>query len=152
MKKQTGIWIDTSKAVIVSLEDGKDHLTQIESDIENTVNYEKEGSKGYFSGGHHVNSESKFDERKKHLIDNFLTDVIQQVKDSDEVYVFGPAEAKNKLKQQFQTKFSTEATKLKSIENADHMTEKQIVAKVKQFYHIGNFGPQRNFGPLGRLK
>jgi len=34
MKKQTGIWIDTSKAIIVTFTDGKEHITEIESDIE----------------------------------------------------------------------------------------------------------------------
>ena len=65
MKKQTGIWIDTSKAIIVSLHDGKDHMKEIESDIENSVYHEKEGNKGTFSGSHHSDSETKFTERRK---------------------------------------------------------------------------------------
>jgi hypothetical protein len=37
MKKQTGIWIDSTKAIIVSLEDGKEAVTEIQSELENRV-------------------------------------------------------------------------------------------------------------------
>ena len=138
MKKQTGIWIDTSKAIIVSLHDGKDHMKEIESDIENSVYHDKEGDKGTFSGSdhHHGDNESKFDERRKHQMNNFLKDVIDHVKSADEIYIFGPAETKTKLKQKILDKYSAEASKLKSVETADHMTPNQIVAKVKEFYNI----------------
>ena len=135
MKKQTGIWIDTSKAIIVSLRDGKDHMKEIESNIENSVYHEKEGNKGTFSGSHHSDSETKFDERKKNQMNLFLKDVIDQVKDADELYIFGPAETKTKLRQKILDKYPTEAVKLKSVETADSMTQNQIVAKVKEFYN-----------------
>ena len=135
MKKQTGIWIDTSKAIIVSLHDGKDHMKEIESDIENSVYHEKEGNKGTFSGSHHSDSETKFTERRKNQMNNFLKDVINQVKDADELYIFGPAEVKTKLQKKILDKYSAEASKLKSVETAEQMTPNQIIAKVKQFYN-----------------
>jgi hypothetical protein len=45
MKKQTGIWIDSTKAIIVSLEDGKEAVTEIQSELENRVYHDKEGDK-----------------------------------------------------------------------------------------------------------
>jgi hypothetical protein len=45
MKKQTGIWIDSTKAIIVSLEDGKEAVTEIQSELENRVYHDKEGIK-----------------------------------------------------------------------------------------------------------
>jgi len=137
MKKQTGIWIDTSKAIIVSLHDGnKGHMKEIESDIDNSVYHSQEGDKGTFSGSnhHHGDNETRFEERKKNQMNHFLKDVIDQVKSADELYIFGPAEAKTKLKQIILDKYPTEAVKLKSVETADHLTSNQIVAKVKQFY------------------
>jgi len=44
MKKQTGIWIDTSRAIIVTLDGGKEKITELESDIENRIYHEKEGN------------------------------------------------------------------------------------------------------------
>ncbi len=139
MKNQTGIWIDTSKAVIVSLHDGIDHVRRIESNIDNAVHHANEGDKGTFSGSnhHHGDNETKFEERKKNQMNQYLKDVIDQVKGADELYIFGPAEAKTKLKQKILDKYSAEASKLKSVETADRLTPNQIVAKVKSFYNYG---------------
>ena len=136
MKKQTGIWIDTSKAIIVTFTDGKEHITEIESDIENRIYHEKEGDKGAIMGSHHLNNERTFDERKEHQFDHFLNDVLSHIKESDELYVFGPSETKIKLKQKIDDGKTIEDNKLKSVETADSMTLNQVVAKVKKFYNL----------------
>lgn len=134
MKKQTGIWIDSTKAIIVTLEGGKEAITEIQSDLENRVYHDKEGDKGSFFGGQHIDSQKSFDERKKHQINTYLKDVISTVNSADELYIFGPADTKTKLEQKINAEKSTIATKPKSVETSDSMTENQIVAKVKQFY------------------
>jgi hypothetical protein len=134
MKRQTGIWIDTSKAIIVTLEGGKDEkISEIDSDVENSVYHDKEGSKGTFSGGHHGNSESKFENRKKEQLDFFIKEVLSYVKGADELFVFGPAETKIRLEQKIQDE-KMFTNKLKAVETADKMTLNEIVAKVKKFY------------------
>lgn len=134
MKRQTGIWIDTSKAIIVTLEGGKNEkISEIDSDVENSVYHDKEGNKGTFSGGHHGNSESKFENRKKEQIDFFIKEVLAYVKGADELFVFGPAETKIRLEQKIQDE-KLFANKLKAVETADKMTLNEIVAKVKKFY------------------
>lgn len=97
MKRQTGIWIDTSKAIIVTLEGGKEHISEIDSEVENRVYHIKEGNKGTFSGGHHGNSETKFENREKEQMNYFLKAVLKEVRSADELMIFGPAEAKIKL-------------------------------------------------------
>lgn len=134
MKKQTGIWIDSTKAIIVTLNDGMEFICEIQSDLENKVYHDKEGDKGSFKGSQHLNSDKTFEERKKNQMNNYLNDVISSVNDSDELYVFGPAETKTKLQQKIFEEKSTIAEKLKSVETSDNMTQNQIVAKVKQFY------------------
>jgi hypothetical protein len=134
MKRQTGIWIDTSKAIIVTLEGGKDEkISEIDSDVENSVYHDKEGNKGTFSGGHHGNSESKFENRKKEQLDFFIKEVLSYVKGADELFVFGPAETKIRLEQKIQDE-KIFANKLKAVETADKMTLNEVVAKVKKFY------------------
>ena len=134
MKRQTGIWIDTSKAIIVTLEGGKDEkISEIDSAVENKVYHDKEGNKGTFSGVHHGNSETKFDNRKKEQLDFFIKEVLSYVKGADELFVFGPAETKIKLEQKIQGE-KLFANKLKAVETADKMTLNEIVAKVKKFY------------------
>ena len=136
MKKQTGIWIDTSKAIIVTFTDGKEHITEIESGIENRIYHEKEGDKGAIMGSHHLNNERTFDERKEHQFDHFLNGVLSHIKESDELYVFGPSETKIKLKQKIDDGKTIADNKLKSVEKADSMTLNQVVAKVKKFYNL----------------
>ena len=134
MKRQTGIWIDTSKAIIVTLEGGKDEkISEIDSDVENRVYHDREGNKGTFSGVHHGSSETKFDNRKKQEIDFFIKSVLDYVKSADELFVFGPAGTKIKLEQKIQDE-KLFANKLKAVETADKMTLNEIVAKVKKFY------------------
>ena len=134
MKKQTGIWIDTSKAILVTLMGGEDSIIEIESDIENRIYHRREGSKGAFIGNQHLNKERRFDERRKSQIDEFIDLILEQIETHDEIYIMGPAEIKIKLKQAFgnDNKLSQ---KLKSVETADSMTLNQLIAKVKEFYN-----------------
>jgi hypothetical protein len=135
MKRQTGIWIDSSKAIIVTLDGGKERISEIESDLENKMYHEKEGNKGTFSGSHHSNTENKFEERRKNETNHFLKNVLSHIKLADELYIFGPAEAKIKLEAKINTDKSFDSSKLKMVESAESMTTNQIVAKVKKFYH-----------------
>ena len=94
---------------------------------------DKEGDKGTFMGSHHINNEKKFEEHKKHLIDSFLKNVVEQIKENDELYVFGPSEIKLRFKT-FIENTDQLLGRLKSVETSDSMTLNQMVAKVKRFY------------------
>jgi hypothetical protein len=135
MKKQTGIWIDTSKAIIVTLVGNTEKIAEIDSEVENSVYHKNEGNKGTFSGSHHSTSETKFDNREKEQLDYFIESVINHVKKSDELYVFGPAETKIKFQHKIQNQKLIDPEKLKSVETSDKMTINEIVAKVKDFYN-----------------
>ena len=64
--KQTGIWIDTSTAIMVTLIDGKENTTEIISGIDNNVHHDNEGDVGSFMVNGHLNKEKKIEEKKKH--------------------------------------------------------------------------------------
>jgi hypothetical protein len=133
MKNQLGVWIDTSKAILVNLSDGKEHVTEIASDVENPVHHDNEGDKGSFMGSRHINNEKKFDERKNNQINDYLKNVFEEIKNADELYIFGPAEIKLKLKQLIESDEKV-LSKLKSVDTSDSMTENQVVAQVKDFF------------------
>lgn len=134
MKKQAGIWIDSTKAIIVILEEGIEKTTTLQSDLENRVYHDKEGDKGSFFGNQHMDSQNTFDERIKHQTNAYLKEVSTTIKDCDEIYIFGPAETKTKLEKKIQEEKSIFNGKLKAVEAAENMTLKQIIAKVKHFY------------------
>lgn len=133
MKTQTGIWIDGSKALVVKLKNNTEHLSTIEAEIENRIHHFDEGDKGSFMGSSHINNERTFDERAKHQTEGYLKDVIEKVKDADELFVFGPGEIKIHLREQIMNIVDL-APKLKAVETADSMTDNQVVAKVKDFF------------------
>lgn len=136
MEKQVGIWIDSKKAIIVTLDGQKEEkITEIDSEVENSVYHNKEGDKGTFSGSHHSDSEAKFDNRKKEQIDYFLKSVLFYVKGSDYLYLFGPGETKIKLEKKIRDDKSLEKINLKAVETSDSMTLNEIVAQVKDFYN-----------------
>lgn len=136
MEKQVGIWIDSKKAIIVTLDGQKEEkITEIDSEVENGVYHNKEGNKGTFSGSHHGDNETKFDNRKKEQMDYYLDAVISYVKKADYLYIFGPAETKTKLEQKIRDEKSLGKTNLKAVETSDSMTLNEIVAKVKDFYN-----------------
>ena len=135
MKKQTGIWIDSSKAIIVKLEDKQEHVIEVNSEIENSVHHKVNGDTGNFTGSRHSNNEGKYDKKKKHQIDDFLNNVIKKIENDDEIYVIGPAEIKLKLRQSIQ-KDKQLALKLKTTETTAAMTKNQVLAKVKEFYNL----------------
>lgn len=134
MKRQTGIWIDSSKAIIVSLNGKDESITEIDSTIENKSYPNREGNKGTFSGSHHSASETQLNNRKKEQTNYFMDSIIDYIKRSDELYVFGPASAKTELKKRIQTEKIIAPDKLKGVDTSDKLTINQIVAKVRNFY------------------
>lgn len=132
--RQTGIWIDTSKAILVTLHEGGENISTVNSVIENSIYHDHGGNKGTFMGRQHLNDERKFEERRKHQVGDFLDEVLQQAKDSDELYVFGPAGMKNELSKVVNTNKLNPKVKLRAVETADKMSLNKIVAKVKKFY------------------
>jgi hypothetical protein len=136
MEKQVGIWIDSKKAIIVTLDGKKEEkIVEIDSEVENSVYHNKEGNKGTFSGIHHGDSETKLDNRKKEEINYYLKSVMSYVKGADYLYIFGPGETKKKLEQKIHDEKSLGKTNLKAVETSDNMTLNEIVAQVKDFYN-----------------
>lgn len=134
MKAQTGIWIDTNKAIVVKIKDKMEDIFEIESKVENRIHHEDEGQKGSFMGTQHISSEKSESERREHQINNYLKEVLSNISDSEEIFLFGPGETKGQLKQRILNDKSL-APVLKSVETADSMTENQVVAKVKSFFN-----------------
>ncbi len=132
--RQTGIWIDTSRAILVTLHEGKENITEVDSVIENSIYHDHGGNKGTFMGRQHVNDERKFEERRKHQMNDFLEEVMQHAKDSDELYVFGSAGTKTEFGKMINGNKLNSGVTLKAVETADKMSLNKIVAKVKKFY------------------
>lgn len=132
--KNLGIWIDKRKAVILSLENGKEQSSTVFSNIED-FNI-KGGSGTKFKGGpQDVVQDSKYLEREKHQTKAFFKEVVGVVKDADAIVIFGPAQMGNRFYEELNKNYNSVYSKVKSIEPADSMTDKQIAAWVRSYFN-----------------
>jgi hypothetical protein len=136
MKHRTGIWIDSTRAIIVNLQEknADAEIKEIQSNMEEAFYDANEGDKGSFMGQQHIRNGNKFDNKEDQQINQFLDNVISNIKETDELYIFGPAEAKTKLKSKIEAAGQKLKFELKAVETSDSMTLNQVVAKVKEFY------------------
>ena len=133
MKKLTGIWIDHEKALIITLDSGQHKLKTIESDIVTRDRIDGE-TKSYGRFGDQSLSQEKHKERRiKEQTSNYLKNLLSEIKDADELVLFGPANMKKELEKQILHNAKL-APKLKAVVSADSMTENQMIAWVKNFY------------------
>ena len=142
MGKKTGIWIDHSKAVIVSLDQDREKVTTIES---------MAGRKVRLSGGSRtktpyapqdVSSESRRYRKYMQNLKNYYEKVIQKVGGAEALYVFGPGHAKTELKKHLES-YKHTSPPILMLESSDKMTDAQLVAKVKEFFQHQTSPPLR---------
>lgn len=130
--KLIGIWLDYEQANVISINDDNVDTQTIKSNIEHF--HPKGGSRSKTPWGPMENiSESKYLYRKNQQSAEFFEEICKTITGDDELYIFGPAEAKLGL-----SKYLDGSTKIRpfvrSVETADSMTINQKVAKVKSFF------------------
>jgi hypothetical protein len=129
MKKEIGLWIDHYKTVMVSIDDEKEETREIHSNIEKHVRH---------SGGLHTkdpgtspgsSAEDMSDRRFINHLNGYYDAVASLMRGAASILIFGPGSAKIELEKRL------EREKLDglivSVETADKMTDRQIVAKVR---------------------
>ncbi|MCD4665968.1 MAG: hypothetical protein K8R68_11915 [Bacteroidales bacterium] len=133
MKKQTGIWLDYEKATIITLDRDKYKLNTIESDIVFRERTDGETKKYGRFGDQSLSPEKHKERRIKEQTSKYLKNLLSEIKDVDELVLFGPANMKKELEKHILND-KTLASKLKTVVSADSMSENQMVAWVKKFY------------------
>ena len=133
MKRKSGIWIDTKKAMIVLLEEEDEKVIYIYSFIESRERIPGETKWFTRFGNRFLNFEKKKENRKNNAVRNYLAKVVNEVRGTDELVLYGPAEIKKELEKLIRQDAQLSA-KLKAVEPADSMTENQVVALVKNYY------------------
>ena len=134
--KNIGIWIDKEKAHVVSLENNKENLITLQSEIENYHPVGGSGSKGSKNrwGPQDVVQDSKFLEREKHQLKNYFKKIAEVISDADAIAIFGPSNTNLKFKKTLSVDYKHLANKIKAVEKADSMTNNQLKALVKKFF------------------
>ncbi len=134
MKRQTGIWIDKEKAVLITLSNGNHTIKNINSGITTKERNGGEGKDSGRFGNQFLNSEKKRDSKLNQQLQNFLKEVISTTKESDSMVIFGPAETKGELEKMIRSN-NEMAKMLLDVKTADKMTENQMIAWLREYYN-----------------
>jgi hypothetical protein len=133
MKKTAGLWIDHRKAVIVVISDKGEETTKV---IESKVEKQSAQSAGEPSTSpyesHMVPADNTLERKLTAQLNTYYDEVISMIRDAEAILIFGPGEAKGELKKRL------EGDKLggliEAVETVDDMTDRQIAAKVREYF------------------
>jgi hypothetical protein len=124
MKRKVGIWIDHGKTVIVSVSDKGEETSLIRSDMEKHVRY---------SGSPQEDSaEDQRDKRFTGHLNKYYDDIISCIRDAESILILGPGEAKIELEKRLESEALS--ARIVGIETVDKMTDRQVAAKVRQYF------------------
>ena len=133
-KNDAGLWIDRRNAVIVSITDEGEAIERVKSNVERKVRLSG-GSRTAKTpyGPQQVAVDGKQEDRIKRQLREYYQEIIRRIQDANQILILGPGEAKIEIKKEIQKSRELALRKI-SVEPADKMTEKQIAAKVRQFF------------------
>jgi len=130
--KNAGVWIDHRKAQIVGLEPDGQFASVVLSNVEKHL---ERGGDSPMSGAYEARLVPADDRRQRILtreMNVYYDAVIEALRDYRKLLVFGPGEAKGELRTRLLKK--KQGDRVSAVETADHMTDRQIVAKVQSFF------------------
>lgn len=132
--KNIGIWMDKEKAKIVVLQDGREHFETVYSEMDFFNPKGGSGSKTKW-GPQDVVQDSKYLEREKHQMRNYFNNLLPILKDAAGIAIYGPAEIFEKFKAELEENHKDISKKVKIAAKKDSMTDNQIRALIRDFFH-----------------
>jgi hypothetical protein len=140
MNDMAGIWIDHRKAFVVTFAPGDEHTALILSRAEK---HPERSGDSPLEGRYEAHSVPADASRQRALtgqLNDYYDAVIATIRGYDNLFIFGPGEAKGELLRRLvKMKVGEHVT---AVEAADDMTDREIVAKVRRHFGLGAIRPQ----------
>ena len=132
MEKQIGLWIDHKKAVIVILEDKKEQIKQIQSNLKKNTRFRGGARTKMPYSAQYNKGEDQYDRHQMEQLNKYYGEVIENIRDAESILIFGPGEAKR----EFEKRLIHERInrKIAAIEAADKLTDRQFAARVRTYF------------------
>jgi hypothetical protein len=132
MITKVGLWIDHEKAIVVAITEKEEEITLIISMVEKQL---RRSGDSPLKGSYESQQVPADDRRQRtytgHL--NIYYDaVIASIRNAESILIFGPGKAKDELKKRLEK--NNLGRRVVGIETVDRMTERQISAKVRQYF------------------
>lgn len=132
--KKIGIWLDKDKAFIITLEDKKESILYIPSNIEHFRIHGGSGTR--FKGGpQDVVQDSRYLERQNHQFKTYFKEIVSHIKYGDVLALFGPAGTNERFKRTLEQLYPMLNSKVIAVKKVDSMTENQMKALVRGFFN-----------------
>jgi len=117
-KQYAGVWIDNQKAMIITSDNDGDYSIK-----------EKLKADENFGGGseHSINNARQSGNLK------YFKTISNQLLKYDEILIFGPGKSQEQLQNHLEEDAQFNKKKI-SIDSAEHLTDPQMIAKVRDFF------------------
>lgn len=136
MKTNSGIWIDHRRAVILVLSDSQEDMQVVLSHADRQPGrIDGERSTEPYESLQVLADDVKDRKFEQHL-HTFYDEVIACVNESEALLIFGPGEAKGEFKKRLEHEKPSKRSV--TVETTDKMTDRQITAKVREFFQQEN--------------
>ena len=132
MRTKVGLWIDHRKAIVVAVTDKGEETVQIVSKVEKHL---QRSGDSPLKGRYESQKVPADDSRQRTLtghLNIYYEAVTACLRDAEFILIFGPGEAKGELKKRL--KKGKLGGRIASVETVDKMTDRQIAAKVRQYF------------------
>ena len=132
MKREVGLWIDHRKTVIVRVENEVEMIRVIRSNMEKHVRFSSGTRSKAPSTTQMATAEDMRDRQFSDHLGRYYEGIVSLIKDADSIWIIGPGEAKIELENRL--KRDEMGGLIVGIETVDKLTDRQIVARVRQHY------------------
>lgn len=130
MGSSIGIWIDNSKARIISPEK---IIKTILSNIDTKPRLEGQGKEQGRFGKQYISFEKSKKNKLQHQKNEFLKEVVLEIKPYNQFLIFGPAQMKKELGNLILGDYQLK-NRFIELKTTEKMTDKQLIAFVKAFF------------------
>jgi len=132
MNIKAGVWIDHRKAVIVLLSAKGEEMLEIASNIEKHPGRSEGGRPTAPYEAQLVKADDSRERKFAGELNQYYTEVTSAFGTVEALLIFGPGEAKGELKRFLE--HAKRETIIVAVETADKMTDRQIAAKVREYF------------------
>lgn len=132
MGRNVGIWIDHRKAVVVSLDDGKQRIRSIVSKLQRPMRSSRGSRSATPYGPQDVQSEDRRQRKLAGYLTQYYDRIAAAVRGADAILLFGPGGAKRECRERLE--HHRFGRRIAGVKPADKMTLPQIAAKVRRHF------------------
>jgi len=129
---KTGLWIDHSKAVVVSIAGKKEEIITLESNVNKHFRSQRGKNDSNPNGRDNLTPDDIQERQFTAHLNIFYKRVIASLPKHEAIYIFGPGEPKGELAKMIkQNNFSVD---IADVVTAGKMTDRQIAAQVRKYF------------------